>query len=348
MNVADFDYDLPSRFIAQSPLEQRDASRLMRLDRQSGAVSHHVFSDIGLMLAPNDVLVLNNTRVIPARLKARKAATGGAVEILLLKRLDARRWRALVGGKNVKAGLSLEIAGSSLSCLVTDEMARSQRVIEFSRAIDSHELNELGEMPLPPYISAQLTDSERYQTVYGDIEGSAAAPTAGLHFTPELLQSLKRKRIKLAAGTLHIGLDTFQPVTVERVQEHKIHSEYARLDETNASIINDAKRAGGRIIAVGTTSARMLETAALHCRGGHIDNATPSVSPFEAHTELFISPGYHWRVVDAMITNFHLPRSTLLMMLSAFAGREKLLRAYEMAKERGYRFYSFGDAMFVC
>ena len=226
MKVADFDYDLPDRYIAQTPLEKRDASRLLRLNRESGAVSHHVFSDIEDMLLENDVLVLNNTRVIPARLKARKAETGGAVEILLLKQIDERRWQALVGGRNVRTDTRLEFAGSGLTCMVTGELARAQRIIEFSQALDCHLLSEMGEIPLPPYISADLADRERYQTVYGKIEGSAAAPTAGLHFTPELLLRLRDSGVKLATCTLHIGLDTFQPVTVERVQEHKIHSEY--------------------------------------------------------------------------------------------------------------------------
>ncbi len=355
MKVADFDYDLPARYIAQTPLEKRDASRLLRLDRESGAVSHHVFSDIEDMLQPNDVLVLNDTKVIPARLKARKAETGGAVEILLLKREDEWRWQALVGGRNVRTGMLLEFADSSLTCTITGELARAQRIIEFSQALDRRLLSELGEIPLPPYISAALADHERYQTVYSRIEGSAAAPTAGLHFTPELLLKLRIKGVRLATCTLHIGLDTFQPVTVDRVNEHKIHSEYARLDESNANVINDGKLAGGRIIAVGTTSARTLETAGIvSASKDPSDPASSSdvcwwrpVVAFEANTELFITPGYKWRVVDALITNFHLPKSTLLMMLSAFAGREKLLQAYEAAKAMDYRFYSFGDAMFV-
>ena len=296
------------------------------------------------MLEPNDVLVLNDSRVIPARLKARKAETGGAAEILLLKRIDDRRWQALVGGRNIRRGTRLELTGGDISCLIVEDLARAQRLVEFDRALDGKTLTALGEMPLPPYISAALADDERYQTVYSKVEGSAAAPTAGLHFTPELLTKLRQKGIKLATCTLHIGLDTFQPVRAELVLEHKIHSEYARLDENNARVINEAKGAGGRIIAVGTTSARTLETAGSLSDGG----SQQTVAAFEANTDLFITPGHKWRAVDAMISNFHLPRSTLLMMLSAFAGREKLLRAYEAAKETGYRFYSFGDAMFVC
>ena len=342
MNVADFDYDLPQRFIAQTPLARRDASRLMRLDRATGAISHHVFSDIADMLRPNDVLVLNNTRVIPARLQARKE-TGGRAEILLLKRLDERRWEALVGGKNIRAGARLAFDGGDLTCSVTRELELSLRVIEFSRPIDAL-LREQGEMPLPPYINLALNDAERYQTVYSAIEGSAAAPTAGLHFTRELLDKIRRLDVQLATCTLHIGLDTFQPVTAERVEDHKIHSEFACLDPENAAVINDCVQAGGRVIAVGTTSARTLETAAGLARD---TGRLRAVAPIADYTNLFITPGYCWRVVDALVTNFHLPRSTLLMMLSAFAGHEIMLRAYETAKQADYRFYSFGDAMFV-
>lgn len=354
MKVADFDYDLPTRYIAQTPAEPRDSAKLLRLDRQTGALSHHIFSDIVGMLAPDDVLVLNNTRVTPARLYAYKAQTGGKVEILLLKQLSDRRWQAMVGGRNVRAGMRLNIPESEVFCIVVEQLEMSQRLLEFSRPVREL-LAKHGEMPLPPYIRKRLVDSERYQTVYGDVEGSAAAPTAGLHFTPELLRKLVRKGVKIARCTLHIGLDTFQPVTVERVRDHKIHSEYTSLDQENAKIINEARHSGGRIIAVGTTSARTLETAAILAAGGdpaksslnaQPDRAQPLVA-FEADTGLFIFPGYMWRAVDAMITNFHLPRSTLLMMLSAFIGRETLLDAYETAKLMNYRFYSFGDAMFI-
>lgn len=354
MNVADFDYDLPASYIAQTPAEPRDSARLLRFDRDSGAISHHVFSDIAEMLAPPDLLVVNNTRVLPARLRAVKAETGGKAEILLLKQLTERRWQALVGGRNVRVGARLKLPDSSIECLVVEELEMSQRVVEFNLPAREF-LRCHGEMPLPPYIRAVMSDNERYQTVYSEFEGSAAAPTAGLHFTPQLLRQLERKGVAIAACTLHIGLDTFQPVTAQRARDHKIHSEYAALDEGNAAIINDAKRSGGRIIAVGTTSARTLETAAILSAGG--DPGDPgetdaperaaSVQAFTADTNLFIYPGYQWRVVDAMITNFHLPRSTLLMMLSAFAGREALLAAYEKAKQMNYRFYSFGDAMFI-
>ena len=238
MNVADFDYDLPPQLIAQTPLERRDSSRLMRLDRATGAVSHYVFSDIVDMLRPKDVVVLNDTRVIPARLQARKADTGGRAEILLLKKLDERRWQALIGGRNIREGMQLALSGSDLTCIVEQELEKALRVIEFSRPVEQL-LRHKGEMPLPPYISLALDDAERYQTVYSAIEGSAAAPTAGLHFTQALLDKIKRKGVRLANCTLHIGLDTFQPVTAERVEEHMIHSEFARLDPDNAAVINE-------------------------------------------------------------------------------------------------------------
>lgn len=354
MNVADFDYNLPSRFIAQTPAEPRDSAKLLRLDRRTGALSHHRFFNIVDLLEAPDVLVLNDTRVMPARLKAIKANSGGKAEILLLKQLTKRRWQALVGGRNINTGMQLAIPDSELSCVVVSNLDKSQRVIEFSQPVGEL-LTEHGEMPLPPYIRGKPADRERYQTVYSRVEGSAAAPTAGLHFTPELLDKLQQKGLRLATCTLHIGLDTFQPVTVERVCDHKIHRERAMLDELNASIINEARRAGGRVIAVGTTSARTLETAAILAAGGEPAGSSPnipcdraqSLAPFEADTGLFIYPGYRWRAVDAMITNFHLPRSTLLMMLSAFAGRDVLLDAYETAKQMNYRFYSFGDAMLI-
>lgn len=354
MNAADFDYNLPAGYIAQRPAEPRDSAKLLRLDRKSGALSHHVFHDIVDMVTADDVLVLNNSRVIPARLKAVKANSGGKAEILLLKPLSDKRWQALVGGRNIGAGTKLEILGSGAYATVIKKLEKSQRVIEFSLPAPEI-LAEHGEMPLPPYINAQLADSERYQTVYSEIEGSAAAPTAGLHFTHSLLDKLKRTGIRLATCTLHIGLDTFQPVSVERVRDHKIHREYAALDRHNVEIINEARQAGGRVIAVGTTAARTIETSAIFAAGGESAKASAAAPPdrdrplvaFEAETGLFIYPGYQWRAVDALITNFHLPRSTLLMMLSAFVGRETLLGAYETAKQMNYRFYSFGDAMFI-
>lgn len=354
MNVADFDYDLPASYIAQTPAKPRDSAKLLRLNRASGALSHHVFGDIVDMLGGDDVLVLNNSRVIPARLNAIKSNSGGKAEILLLKSLTDRRWRALVGGRNIFTGTTLEIPGSGATCTVIHKLERSQRIIEFNQP--ARELMaEQGEMPLPPYIGEQLDDNERYQTVYSEIEGSAAAPTAGLHFTHSLLDKLKRKGIRLATCTLHIGLDTFQPVSVERVSDHKIHREFASLDQDNVEIINKARQAGGRVVAVGTTSARTIETSAILAAGGEPTKPSRVAAPnrgrplvaFEAQTGLFIYPGYQWLAVDAMITNFHLPRSTLLMMLSAFVGREALLASYEIAKKMNYRFYSFGDAMFI-
>ncbi len=354
MKVSDFDYDLPESFIAQEPVEPRDASRLMVLDRRTGAVEHHIFRDIVKLIHPGDVLVMNSTRVIPARLHATKAGTGGSVEILLLKQLDDTRWRALVGGRRVSIGTALAFPGTSISATVEEILEGAERVIRFSQPINRL-LGDLGETPLPPYIHKQLGNPERYQTIYSQQEGSAAAPTAGLHFTADILLALKAKGVQLAYCTLHIGLDTFQPVRVEQVEQHHIHSEWALLTAENARIINEAKLTGGRVIAVGTTSARTLETAAILSSGGDPSrpNEMPDMCPwrpviaFERETDLFIYPGYRWRVVDALLTNFHLPRSTLLMMVSAFAGRENILNAYETAKQEGYRFFSFGDAMFI-
>ena len=343
MKAADFDYELPESFIAQTPAEPRDAAKLLRLERATGVLSHHVFRDIVNMIMPGDVLVLNNSRVFPARLRARKAETGGAVELLMLRQAGTRRWRALVSGRNVRAGMTLEIQGASARCTVVEELDKSQRTLEFDQPVLGM-LESFGEVPLPPYIRAYQGEDERYQTVYSAVAGSAAAPTAGLHFTLALLLQLQAKGVELAYCTLHIGLDTFQPVTAERADDHRIHSEFARIDVENAAIINEAKSAGGRIIAVGTTSARTLETAAINSADGE---PGPYVQAYEGDTDLFIKPGYRWRAVDAIITNFHLPRSTLVMMISAFAGRETLLNAYEVAKSRDYRFYSFGDAMFI-
>jgi len=354
MDIHDFDYDLPESFIAQAPVEPRDSSKLMILRRSTGAITHRHFHDIIEYITPGDVLVLNSTRVIPARLHATRADTGGKLEILLLRQLDRLRWRVLVGGKRADVGMQIAFPAHSLSAQVVETLDGAERVIEFSEPVDHH-LNKLGEMPLPPYIHERLKDQERYQTVYSREEGSAAAPTAGLHFTPELLLALREKGVQFAYCELRIGLDTFQPVRVEKIEEHHMHSEWARLTSENAKIINQAKLAGNRVIAVGTTSARTLETAAILSAGG--DPATPQatdnmcawrpVIAFEQNTNLFIYPGYQWRVVDAMITNFHLPKSTLLMMISSLVGRETLLNAYETAKTEAYRFFSFGDAMFI-
>jgi S-adenosylmethionine:tRNA ribosyltransferase-isomerase len=353
MLLSDFDYDLPESFIAQTPVEPRDSSRLMLLDRKTGAIEHRIFRDILDEIHPGDVLVMNNTRVIPARLQAVKA-TGGAAEILLLRQLDDLRWQALVGGRNIKPGGKLTLPSTEITATVAEEFEGSERLIEFSHPINEL-LKQIGDTPLPPYIHSRLEDDERYQTVYSQPEGSAAAPTAGLHFTPELLIALKNKGVHLAYCTLHIGLDTFLPVRVDEIEKHHIHSEQAALSAEDAHIINQAKLAGGRIIAVGTTSARTMETAAILSAGGEPGNwkSMPDACPwrpviaFKRDTNLFIYPGYPWYAVDALITNFHLPKSTLLMMISAFAGRENILHAYETAKQEGYRFFSFGDAMFI-
>jgi S-adenosylmethionine:tRNA ribosyltransferase-isomerase len=354
LKVTDFDYDLPEHFIAQEPLEPRDSSKLLLLNRKTGRIEHRIFREIVDLIQPNDVLVMNNTRVIPARLAAYKVETQGKAEILLLRQLDDTTWKVMVGGRRILKDTKLAFEDSNIQAEVIEELHESQRIVRFSQPVNDL-LEDIGEMPLPPYIHQRLEDGERYQTVYSRHKGSAAAPTAGLHFTPDLLIALRDKAVKLAYVTLHIGLDTFQPVKVDAVHEHKIHSEFAILDATNAKIINEAKLAGGRIIAVGTTSARTLETGGILSAGG--DPAHPQASEdmcpwrpviaFERDTNLFIYPSYKWRVVDAMITNFHLPKSTLLMMMSAFVGRETIMNAYEVAKQGQYRFFSFGDAMFI-
>lgn len=355
LNLDDFNYDLPEDFIAQEPLAQRDQSKLMRLDRSTQTITHHLFRDIVDYINPGDVLVMNDTRVLPARLRAVKTQTGGALEILLLRKLNALRWRALVGGKRAVEGTQISLPGTDITATVVEAEEGPQRIIEFSAPIEEH-LHAVGEIPLPPYIHTYLADPERYQTIYNKQEGSAAAPTAGLHFTPDLLIELRRRDVQFAYCTLHIGLDTFQPVREYNIRDHKIHSERALLTADNAHIINQAKLSGKRIIAVGTTSARTLETAAILSAGGG-DPAHPEsqgdlcpwrpVIAFEQDTNLFIYPGYAWRVVDALITNFHLPKSSLLMMISSFAGRAFILNAYEIAKRQQYRFFSFGDAMFI-
>lgn len=354
MQLSDFNYDLPQSMIAQHPAEPRDSARLMTLHRQQQTIGHHVFRDIVEMIHPGDVLVMNTTRVLPARLPAVKE-TGGAAEILLLRQITPTRWKALVGGKNLKVGAALRFGSTTLTAQITEVYEGALREVEFSEPLSSALLGQIGEMPLPPYIHARPDDVERYQTVYSREEGSAAAPTAGLHFTPELLLQLRDKGVHLAHCVLHIGLDTFLPVQEEQIENHKIHSERAILTPENAKVINEAKLAGGRIIGVGTTSVRTLETAGILSAGGdpaHPDEirgvcAWRPVIAFDRDTNLFIYPGYQWRVVDAMITNFHLPKSTLLMMISSFAGREFVLEAYEQAKAAGYRFFSFGDAMFI-
>lgn len=342
MNLSDFNYDLPQQYIAQTPAEPRDSSRLMVLDRATGQITHRIFRHVIEYLNPGDALVINQTRVIPARLHGVKAKTGGTVEVFLLERIDDRRWLAMVGGKRMTESVEISLPrpnNGAISARIVEVRDGAQRVVEFATPIEPF-LQELGEMPLPPYIHEKLTDPERYQTVYAVDPGSVAAPTAGLHFTPELLKAIAEKGIEVITVTLHVGAGTFEPVRTEQIEQHKLHSEYAELSVEAAEKINRIKRSGGRVIAVGTTSVRTLETAARHSSDG-------AVVPIAEHTTIFIKPGDPFRVVDAMITNFHLPQSTLLMLVSAFAGRERMLDAYELAKREDYRFYSLGDAMLL-
>jgi S-adenosylmethionine:tRNA ribosyltransferase-isomerase len=353
-HISEFDYDLPAELIAQTPVEPRDSSRLMVVNRAIRSIdAGHVFRDIITMISPGDVLVLNTTRVIPARLPAVKPS-GGAAEVLLLRQLAPTRWEALVGGRNLRPGAVLTFPGAAITATIAAEHEGAVRELVFSEPPGDH-LKNIGQTPLPPYIHQRVEDPERYQTVYAREQGSAAAPTAGLHFTPDLLLALRDKGVLFAHCTLHIGLDTFQPVKVEQIEQHHIHSERASLSAADAEIINKAKLAGGRVVAVGTTSARTLETAALVSAGGdpahpeHVPDACPwrPVSAFDADTRLFITPGYAWRAVDAMVTNFHLPKSTLLMMIASFAGHDLIREAYEAAKRERFRFFSFGDAMLI-
>jgi len=341
MRLEDFEYSLPPEFIAQDPAEPRDSSRLLVLDRGGGNIRHAVFRDIGQFLAPGDLLVFNDTRVIPARLAAVKERTGGKVEVLLLRRLGPQTWEALVGGKRVRPGIRLEVAGAPgadrLTAEVVHDLGASRRVLRFSEPVIPR-LAALGSTPLPPYIHKTPADPERYQTVFARDPGSAAAPTAGLHFTPELIERLRAEGVCTAFVTLHVGLDTFAPITEADVERHEIHAEWIRVPEETAHAVRETRARGDRVIAVGTTSVRSLETAA---------GEEGEVSAFMGDTRLYITPGYRFRVVDAMITNFHLPHSTPLVMVSAFAGRDRILAAYELAKREGYRFYSFGDAMLI-
>jgi S-adenosylmethionine:tRNA ribosyltransferase-isomerase len=358
MKTSDFDYHLPETSIAQTPAEPRDSSQLLILHRDSGDVEHRIFRDLSLILHPGDLLVLNRTRVIPARIFAKKE-TGGRVELLLLRRRDELTWEALVGGKGLRVGKKVFVESDEssrrqseksgdfsvqvVSAEILEILEGSERLIKFSEPIEPY-FSSVGNVPLPPYIHEKLGDPERYQTVYSRDVGSAAAPTAGLHFTPQLLDELKQKGVKVAYVTLHVGLDTFAPVTEDNPAEHKIHTEWCELPQETADLINETKQNGGRVIAVGTTSVRTLESAALVNRQSKIENP---VAPFASPTSIFILPGYQFKVVDAMITNFHLPKSTLIMLVSAFAGREKILKTYNLAIQEGYRFYSFGDAMFI-
>ncbi|GIW49046.1 MAG: S-adenosylmethionine:tRNA ribosyltransferase-isomerase [Caloramator sp.] len=340
MNVKDFYFDLPEELIAQTPIEPRDMSRLMVLDKKTGEIEHRIFRDIIEFLNEGDCLVLNNSRVIPARLFGVKEETGANVEFVLLKRIDRDKWETLVKpGKKARIGSKFIFGDGELRCEVLDNTESGGRIIEFKyEGVFEQILDRLGNMPLPPYIKAELKDRERYQTVYSKVEGSAAAPTAGLHFTNELLERIKNKGVKIAYLTLHVGLGTFRPVKVENIEEHKMHSEFYMIDEENAKIINNTKKNGKRIIAVGTTSCRTLETAS---------DENGFVKPQSGWTDIFIYPGYKFKCVDSLITNFHLPESTLIMLVSALAGREKVLNAYNTAVKEKYRFFSFGDAMFI-
>jgi S-adenosylmethionine:tRNA ribosyltransferase-isomerase len=348
MDLADFDYQLPAECIAQTPIEPRDQSRLLVLERRTGRITHSIFREIGQFLRPHDLLVLNETRVIPARLFAHKADTGGRVELLLLKKTDSTTWEALVGGKGLRTGRRLLVeapAGNDapIEAEIVALLDGAQRLVRFSEPVEAH-LSRVGVVPLPPYIHTALSDPERYQTVYASLAGSAAAPTAGLHFTVDLIENLKSQAVRFAMVTLHVGLDTFAPVTEANPLEHKIHTEWCQVSAETARAIQETRQRGGRVVAVGTTSVRSLESAAVE------DPASPrgwQVAPYTGDTALFIYPGYAFRAVDAMVTNFHLPRSTLIMLVSAFAGRERVLQTYEVAKQEGYRFYSFGDAMLI-
>ncbi len=340
MDVKDFDYDLPEELIAQDPLEDRSSSRLMVLDKNTGEVSHHVFKEIVKYLRPGDCLVLNNTKVIPARLFGVKEGTMAKIEILLLKRRQNDVWETLVKpGKKAKPGTKIIFGDGLLTGEVIDVVDDGNRLIQFSyEGIFEEILDKLGQMPLPPYITHQLKDKNRYQTVYAKYDGSAAAPTAGLHFTKELLQQVKDKGVDIAEVTLHVGLGTFRPVKVDNVLDHHMHSEFYMVSQEAADKINNAKKNGGRIISVGTTSTRTLEAAS---------DENGMLKECSGWTDIFIYPGYRFKVIDCLITNFHLPQSTLVMLVSALAGREHVLNAYKEAVEERYRFFSFGDAMFI-
>lgn len=351
----DFDYQLPPERIAQSALEPRDSSRLLVVDRAARRVAHRTFRDLPEYLRPGDVLALNRTRVIPARLHAHRIPTGGALELLLIEKLDERRWLVMAGGKRAAVGWQLSIDGADLTAEVIEERDEALRVVAFSDSLEPI-FDEIGEMPLPPYIHTKLDDPERYQTIYSQTLGSVAAPTAGLHFTPDLLLQIREMGVKLAFCTLHVGPGTFLPVRPGQIESRRLHSEWAELRPEDARILNDAKLSGGRVFSVGTTTTRTLETAALYALGTPADQIHQAgyaeadmcpwkpISAFTAPTDLFIMPGFRFRAVDALVTNFHLPKSSLLMLVSAFAGRDFVLATYEDAIQQGYRFYSLGDA----
>ncbi len=337
---SDFYFELPPELIAQDPLENRCASRLLVLEKDTGAVSHHTFSEIVDYLNPGDCLVLNDTKVIPARLLGEKEGTGAHVELLLLKRMEKDVWETLVKpGKKCRPGTKLSFGGGLLTAEILDVLEDGNRLVRFSyQGIFEELLDRLGEMPLPPYITHRLKDKARYQTVYARYEGSAAAPTAGLHFTEELLEQIRKKGVQVVFVTLHVGLGTFRPVKEENILEHHMHAECYRVSPEAAEAVNRVKAAGGKIFCVGTTACRTLESAA---------DESGRVQPGEGSTEIFIYPGYRFKVLDGLITNFHLPESTLVMLVSALAGRENVLNAYQEAIRERYRFFSFGDAMLI-
>lgn len=340
MKVSDFYFELPEELIAQYPLEKRDSSRLMVLDKKTGEIEHRKFHDILEYLNEGDTLVLNNTRVLPARLIGEKEETGGKIEFLLLKRIEGDKWECLAKpGRKAKVGTVFTFGEGKLKAIVREIGEEGNRIIEFKYdGIFEQVLDELGQMPLPPYIHEKLEDKERYQTVYSKEKGSAAAPTAGLHFTEELLKEIKDKGVNIAYLTLHVGLGTFRPVKVDDVNNHVMHSEYYHLDKENAKLINKTKEAGKRVIAVGTTSSRTLET---------IGDENGRVREQSGWTDIFIYPGYKFKIVDNLITNFHLPESTLIMLVSALAGQDNIMNAYNTAVKEKYRFFSFGDSMFI-
>lgn len=337
---SDFYFDLPEELIAQDPLLDRSGSRLLKLNKKTGEIEHHTFREVVHYLNPGDCLVLNNTKVIPARLMGEREGTGAAIEVLLLKRKENDMWETLVKpGKKAKPGTKIVFGNGILTGEVVDILEEGNRLIQFSyEGIFEEVLDRLGEMPLPPYITHKLQDKNRYQTVYAKYEGSAAAPTAGLHFTTELLEEIEAKGVQIAYVTLHVGLGTFRPVKVDNILEHHMHSEYYEVTKEAADKINQAKESGHRVIAVGTTSCRTLESAC---------DADGHMSPKSGNTEIFIYPGYQFKVLDGLITNFHLPESTLIMLVSALAGREHVLAAYEEAIAQKYRFFSFGDSMII-
>ncbi|GAA0855016.1 tRNA preQ1(34) S-adenosylmethionine ribosyltransferase-isomerase QueA [Bifidobacterium pullorum subsp. gallinarum] len=342
MNVDLYDFELPEQLIAQTPLLDRSSSRLLTLNKESGQISHQTFADIIDSLNAGDTLILNDTKVIPARLFGEKEDTGAKAEVLLLKSMGQDRWEALVKpGKKLKKGNVISFGDGKLKAVIEEEGEMGARTLSFSyKGIFQEILDELGQMPLPPYIKEKLDDRDRYQTVYAKHEGSAAAPTAGLHFTEALLEQIRAKGVDIAFITLHVGLGTFRPMSVDVVEDHVMHEEYYSLSQETADLLNETKRRGGRVIAVGTTSCRTLETVGSQMNGEPLRESS-------GWTSIFIYPGYSFTVVDALITNFHLPKSTLVMLVSALAGREHIMKAYKEAVEDKYRFFSFGDAMFI-